>query len=231
MIPPHRPIMQRAFVIGNGPSLRKTNLDLLVGEISFAVNHISDIYPFVKWRPTHYVRAEEATSADPSVYVADMELHVLRLRCQTWANTWFIKATGGLAKEPNFHTIVACPHYATHFDNQEAPHLWHMPLLCTFGSTVNVAIQIAIQQGYGPIYLLGCDLGYTEGGQNHYSDDYEISAGKLRAARYANMDTLAAHMVAARSSPVPIYNAGVGGQLEAYPRIKLEQLFRNKVVA
>ena len=217
----------RAFVVGNGSSLNETNLDLLQGEVSFAVNGISAIYPKTLWHPTYYVRAEEAATAAPEFYTEDILLHVRELKCETWANTWFLKALEGerIGKEPNFHALNACPHYATHFDCKDAPHLWHMPLLCTFGSSVHVAIQIAVNLGYSPIYLLGCDVDYEDEKPNHFHPVYERGAGKLREARYTNMDLIAAHMVAARSSPVPIFNAGVGGRLEVYERVKYERLF------
>jgi hypothetical protein len=144
------------------------------------------------------------------------------LRCEVWANVWFVKEMPELSRSKKFHAISSCAHHLKHFDEQDSPHLWHFPLLCSFGSTVNVAIQIAVQHGFGPIYLVGCDLGFEKDKQNHFSEEYKAGT---RSARYNNMDILAAHMVAARSSPVKIYNATVGGELEAYERVRLESLF------
>lgn len=217
----------RAFVIGNGPSLRSTPLDRLKGEISFATNRIHLIYPHTTWRPTHYVRAEEMTMPDQDVWKVDITTH-LEMKVEVWCNKWFMKWIRNMGKHnpKQVHIIKPCPHYQYHFDVPECPHLWHMPRLCTFGSSVNVAIQIAVQQGFSPIYLIGCDLGYSIHPQAHfdphYTDGYQ---GYLREARYADMDTLTAHAIAARSSPAPIYNATLGGYLEAYPRVKFEELF------
>lgn len=213
--------MPRAFIVGNGLSLKQTNLELLKGEVCYGVNSINLIYPHTTWRPTIYIRAEEAETQSPAVYREDMRMHLEDIKCEVWANQWFIKEAPELGKYKNFHTIAACDHYIKHFDQQDSPHLWHLPLLCTFGSSVNVAIQLAVQQGYGPIYLIGCDLDYKEK-HNHFDENYTVGS---RSPRYNNMDILAAHMVAARSSPVKIYNAGVGGSLEAYERVKLESLF------
>jgi len=211
----------RCFVVGNGKSLASTNLELLQNEACFGVNSISLIYPYTKWRPKFYVRAEEAATQSPLNYVEDLRLHIEDLKCEVWANVWFLKGMQELDRNRNFHAIASCTHHLKHFDEQDSPHLWHFPLLCGFGSSVNVAIQIAVQRGFGPIYLVGCDLDYKEK-QNHFDDNY--TAG-MRSPRYNNMDILAAHMVAARSSPVKIYNAGVGGTLEAYERVVLEKLF------
>lgn len=211
----------RAFIVGNGKSLRQTNLNLLKNEVSFGVNSISSIYSSTEWRPTIYVRAEEADTQSPLNYVEDMRLHIEELKCEVWANIWFLKSIQGLDKGSNFHPIASCAHHLKHFDEQDCPHLWHLPLLCSFGSSVNVAVQIAVQKGYDPIYLVGCDLDYKDK-NNHFDDNYAVGT---RSPRYNNMDILTAHMVAARSSPVKIYNAGVGGSLEAYERVELESLF------
>jgi len=210
----------RAFVVGNGPSLAKTNLDKLAGEVSFAVNRIHLIYPRTSWRPTHYVRGEEQSLKSAAKYHEELQIHI-DLGCDVWANLWFTKFT---SMEVN--TIKSCWHYTNHFDEPKAPHLWHLPMICSYGSSVNVAIQIAVQQGYKPIYLVGCDLGYRDNQPSHFTPDYEKGIeGDLRPARYANLDTLTAHMVAARSSPVKIFNATVGGELEVYERVKCESLF------
>lgn len=216
--------MTRAFIIGNGPSLAHTPLELLQqhNEVSFAVNRIHLHYPKTAWRPTHYVRAEEASLKSAKKYHDEVRLHV-EMGCEVWANLWFTKFTD-LGDKVNI--IKSCWHYMNHFDEPNAPHMWHLPMICTFGSSVNVAIQIAVQQGRKPIYLVGCDLGYRDGQPCHFSPDYEKDIQEdLRPARYANLDTLTAHMAAARSSPVKIYNATIGGELEVYERVDFRSLF------
>jgi hypothetical protein len=217
--------MTRAFIIGNGPSLAQTPLELLQQnkEISFAVNRIHFHYPSTTWRPTHYVRAEEQSLKDATKYHDEVRLHI-EMGCEVWVNHWFTKTTD---MNDKVNRIKACFHYNNHFDQDKAPHLWHLPLLCSFGSSVNVAIQIAVQQGFGPLYLVGCDLGYRDGQPNHMHPDYEKDIQEdLRPAKYANLDTLNAHMVAVRSSPVKIYNAGIGGELEVYERMEFRSLFQ-----
>lgn len=58
--------MTRAFVVGNGPSLKDMCLDKLVGEVTFAMNRIDLLYGPAPdygirgtvWRPTYYVFIE-----------------------------------------------------------------------------------------------------------------------------------------------------------------------------
>jgi hypothetical protein len=212
--------VSRAFILGNGPSLNVTNLDLLVGEISFGVNRIAGIYPKTKFRPTHYVRAEEAsTGSDPALYRSDMELH-RELGCEIWANRFF--TIPGL----KYKQIHGCSHYGMHFDNPDCPTLYHLPILCTFGHSVNVAIQIALGVlKVDAVYLVGCDMGYREGKVNHFDEHYTKGVGELRDARYTELDILQAHMIAARSFPNRIFNATIGGSLEVYPRVEFGSLF------
>lgn len=215
----------RAFIVGNGPSLNDTPLDKLAGEVSFATNRIRLIYPKTKWRPTHYVRAEEMAMPNPEIWKEDLTVHLEDKNCEVYCNLWFPKWLERigypLVKDSKLHLLNACAHYQHHYEDKESPHLWHFPKICTFGSSVNVAIQIAVQLGYGPLYLIGCDLGNMDHFDPTYQDGYE---GQLREKRYALMDTIQAHMVAVRSSPVPIYNATIGGQLEVYPRVLLSEV-------
>lgn len=230
--------MSRCFVIGNGPSLAATNLDLLENEVTFGCNRIHLLYPKTKMRVKHYVRSEGMelfNFPDPSIWAEDVLYHLNIPDCHVWVNPYFRinlsragDTTDWAEKKPGMVTwIGACSHYLTHYDMDDCPVTWHLPNFCSFGSSVTVAIQIAASLGYSPIYLIGCDLGYVEGAASHFTPDYEKGYEKmLRPARYANMDTLMGHIIAKRSSPVPIYNATIGGHLEAYERVNYEDLFK-----
>lgn len=203
--------MTRAWIAGNGKSLNQTDLNLLKGETSFAVNNIHLIYPKTDWRPTHYVRAEGYKI--PNDWEESIRVHK-ELGCEMWTNECFGR---------EFNAIHTCQHNLKHFNSPECPHMLHLPVLCGFGSSVNVAVQIAMLKGYSPLYLIGCDLGYQNGKPNHFDENYEN--GFEQDTRYANMDTLEAHVIASRSG-YEVYNATVGGNLEVYPRVDFEGLFK-----
>lgn len=204
--------MPRCFVVGNGASLKNTNLSLLKNDISIACNNVQKIYPFTDWRPSIYVRAEEAGTLGPEDWQESVDTHT-QLGCEMWLNDHFVHGDKSKAK------IKSCAHYRRHFDNPNCPHLLHLPILCTFGSSVNVAVQIAMLKELSPIYLVGCDL---DADMNHFSESYRH--GKEQANRYAQLDALEAHIIAARSR-YPIFNATVGGNLEVYERVALESLY------
>jgi len=219
--------MKRAFVVGNGPSLANTPLDLLNGEVSFATNRISLIYDNTDWRPSYYIRAEGFelfNEPDPSLWMDDIHLHLDLPNTEVYCNAYFSKHLG--TGNHGANRLGLCTHYTKHFESDECPYMWHLPVLCSYGSSVNVAIELAVSMGYGPIYLIGCDLGYKDNESSHFSKDYEDGYwDMLRPAKYANLDTLMAHMIAAGSSPVPIYNATLGGELEVDERVDYEGLF------
>ena len=89
-----------------------------------------------------------------------------------------------------------------------------------------MAIQLAIQIAlYDEIYLIGCDLGHKEGASNHFIGRYAINRGVTRRqAVKRNMANAMGHQLAFENSPIPIYNATIGGHLEVYPRVNLEDI-------
>ena len=210
----------RCFIIGNGPSLAHTPLDRLQDDITIAVNNVHLIYPSTDWRPTIYVRAEQGDTLEPEHWKTSIQTQMDGV-AEIWCNDYFLRPRFGIENVRPVKVIKSCAHYLRHFDSPDCPHMLHMPILCTFGSSVNVAIQIAMMKELSPIYLVGCDLGYKDGQHNHFTKDYEH--GREQPSRYANLDTLAAHMIAARSG-YEIHNATLGGELEVYPRVDLEAI-------
>ena len=218
--------MNRAFIIGNGPSLANTPLELLKGEVCFATGRIHLIYPKTTWRPTHYVMTEGAdtTQAMKDDFGEQIKLGITLWLSRGWKGNytnWNLRKYE--QKTTTINWIKTCEEHTGVHAGLHAPKVWHLPDLCGFGSSLNVAMQIACQEGYNPLYLIGCDLGYEDGGNNHFDESYDVGL-KLRPASDANSDCLWAHNIAFRSSPIPIYNATRGGKLDVYPRVKLEEV-------
>jgi hypothetical protein len=108
----------------------------------------------------------------------------------------------------------------------KVPECWHFPQVCKFGGSIPMTIQLAVQEGFDEIYLIGCDLGHKEGTSNHFHEDYAVSRGiTAEKAVKRNEANRMGHEYCLRNSPVPIYNATVGGELEVYPRVEYDSLF------
>lgn len=209
----------RAFIIGNGPSLAVTPLDLIAGEVSFACNHIDLIYDSTSWRPTHYVRGEYKLLATNCV-----ELHLeMGISCHV----------GGRYKElgkkySNYHKLQGmCGHGGMKAGDLWEPEEWHMPMICQFGGSVPTAMQVALNLGYDELVLLGCDLGYESNKCNHFHPDYPDDDKTEMAINESTI--LSGHECGIRyhkrrGLSYNVINATVGGKLELYPRARLEDL-------
>ncbi|MCK5617555.1 hypothetical protein KAR91_87635 [Candidatus Pacearchaeota archaeon] len=76
-------------------------------------------------------------------------------------------------------------------------------------------VQIAKVEEYGPIYLIGCDLG-----TDHFDPDYgywnEMPEDEAKRTQI--------HMHEIINSEVEVYNATVGGELEVYERVDMREV-------
>lgn len=197
----------RAWLIGNGPSLAHTPLHLLAGETCFATGRIHLLFDQTVWRPTHYVRVEES-GIDIAAWADDVKA-VLTCGAALYLSAGF----RGHYHDYNLRQHEQPGTRVEWVETCDGNHGcgWHLPRLCFKGGSLLVAIQIAISEGYEPLYLLGCDLG-----NRHFCDDYE--RGEVRKD-----DTWLriGHAAALMDSPVAIYNATLGGNLNMYERVDM----------
>lgn len=208
----------RAYIIGNGKSLKPEQLNRIIGQPSFACNRINLIYPETKWRPTHYVHPESLAPDVPFI-----QEHVdMGIPC--WIGEHFTQ----IEDAPNIKWLNDCHHHLYNFNDEEVPDEWHMPQPCTFGGSVNVAMQAAVLRGFDELVLLGCDLEYRNGkGKSHFSRQYEH--GKEQPAFYAARNALFGHLQALnwirrKHKDIRVLNATEGGMLELWERVRLEDV-------
>jgi hypothetical protein len=101
-------------------------------------------------------------------------------------------------------------------------------------------IQIALNLGYNPIYLIGCDHYYPgeielesnvvihTGEKTHFIDGYRTKGLKSNKADIGKMNT--AYTIArqfADSKNVHIYNLTRGGHLEVFVRKNIDEVLQN----
>lgn len=225
--------MSRIFLVGSGPSLAQTPMDLLIGEHCMAMNKIGRIveYHGWKWRPTHYFKIDintvDHSHKDEIMWAVDNECQMFlweQLRegySKNHINYEIIPE--GLGELPRTTWIKKCKHTPYQHGNYKAAQSWHFPEICTAYGGMSSMIQIAVLLGYTEIYLLGCDLGYTpDVNQNHAIPNY--TKDRRDKSDMDNGNMLALHKMAKRCSPIPIYNATIGGYLEVYPRVDLMEV-------
>ena len=213
----------RAFVVGNGPSLARTHLHRLAGEVSYAMQRIHLIYPHTSWRPTHWVCVDRDPDTDGR-WLQDASFHLMQGYPCYFRSHWI----DDLPHVPNARFLNMCAHYDSGIGGPQTPTAWHLPEICRYGGSMATALQLALLGGYDPVYVIGADLGLTaDPTTNHFSPDYgrRLPADEVDRdnAMLVNMHRLA--HTAYREAGVEIFNATLGGQLEEYPRADFHSLF------
>jgi hypothetical protein len=142
-----------------------------------------------------------------------------------------IECASDIPDAPNLHRETVCEHRSPMDSTNPAEFggPWHLPQLCRYGGSALMAIQLAVRLGYSPLYVIGCDLGYRDAdNQNWFARDYlPPDAYKADQARRWNALLEEAHGIAKMECDkrgIGIFNAGLGGDLRAYPRVSLEEV-------
>ncbi len=219
---------RRCFIIGNGPSLKQTDLRRLRKEITFGCNAIfliEELYPF---KPTYYViedrliaedRAEEINSFNGSV-----KLYPWDQRCRLNGNAYY-PLVRTYEPYPQFSDDISCAVYT--------------------GWTVTyISLQLAWYMGIRDIYLVGVDGTYvslsnpddncvitsTTKDHNHFHPDYY---GPGRRWHRPQPERIKAAYECAASFALRnngrIQNATRGGQLNIFPRVDYDVVTNNLV--
>ena len=157
---------KRLFVMGNGPSLNKMNLELLANDYVFATNGCFLLFDRISWRPHFYTCVDTRVLPDraPDIiemhkYCPDMMMFfpkILRIydgtgKCMN--TTDFIPhATNRYFFDDFPMAIQDLPRSAFSLDAEKGLVIPH---------TVTVTmLQLAYFLGFDEIYLIGCDTSY-----------------------------------------------------------------------
>jgi hypothetical protein len=215
--------VNRIYLVGNGVSLKETNLDLLAGLPSMGVNKIHKIYNRTRWRPTHYLKVDYS-AFDAGDWKDEILQHAhLGELCLLW-NGFHGGITslnqqygldGGIGDFFNVRYIGHCEHH------MQGKGAWHN--VCTgLNSILTMAIW-AVELGFEEIVLVGCDSKFTTPPEDHFAEDYYKEWDSGYADRN-NRNVLAAHKIIKKHCPVPVFDATVNGSLKLYKKVKLEDL-------
>ena len=220
---------ERCFIIGNGPSLKAKDLDLLQAqmELSFAFNRIFYIFSQTSWRPTYYIsqdyRMLQSCVAEVNKIPAKMRMIPSELK-------WYY----------NIDISLATYFHLKNRHDPETPVFSNRINKCIYNSNTVVitAIQIAIYMGFKDIYLLGVDHRFhtsiNSRGEiliDNKVDDYftkEYNADK-RSLYIPNLEKSTQDFIAIKSfaeaHSTRVYNCTRGGNLEVFDRIDFDSLF------
>ncbi len=212
---------ERCFIIGNGPSLKKTDLTKLRNEKTFGLNRIYLLFDTLGFSTSYYVCSNQLVL---SQFKDEITRQVPVPKFSVWENY-------AIANDiPQI--LFVYRHNAAGFYHDISKGVWG-------GATVTyMAMQIAFYMGFHEVILIGVDHSFSTTGTphkiiescgddpNHFAPNY---FGKgvlwqlpdLETSEYAYSLARKHYEHAGRS----IRDATLGGKLEVFPKVDYNSLW------
>lgn len=213
----NRNIGEKAVVLCNGPSLNKTNFSLLEEVYTFGLNKINLLFDKTEFRPSCIVSVNPFVIEQNSSFFNYTDIPLFLDS----------KAINYIPKSKNISFLHSTMYRGFAKD-------------CSFsidqGYTVTfVALQLAYHMGFSNVALVGCDHTFDTKGPsnktvvsgerdpNHFDPNY-FSGGQKWQLPDLFESEISYKMAkeAYEEDGRIIYNATSGGELEIFPRVKLE---------
>ncbi|MEM9773217.1 MAG: 6-hydroxymethylpterin diphosphokinase MptE-like protein [Chloroflexota bacterium] len=226
---------ERAFVIGNGPSLNLLDLTLLKDEVSIGCNGLFILFDNMGFVPPYYTCEDKLVGEDRARELNNLKgtnkvfPYDLRHFLKSDEDTTYVNFIRG--------DYVGYPRISTDFANE-----------AYWGGTVTfLNLQLAIHLGCTTIYMIGFDHNYVlpdeirtneidnnvkkvihskEADINHFDPSYFGPGYRWHNPNVARMER--SYVVArkfAEANNIKIYNATIGGKLEVFERVDYSSLF------
>ena len=213
---------KRAFIIGNGPSLKQTDLSKLKGELTFGLNRIYLIFPTLGFGTTYFVSVNDLVIEQCINDISALPMP----KFLSWRSCRFFPA--GPLPATFLYTTYDNPSFARDVRRR----VWES------ATVTYVSLQLAFHMGFEQIILVGVDHNSKVPGKanativsqgddpNHFNPayfgkgfrwqlpDFEMSEFGYRLARQA-------YEAAGRQ----VLDATVGGKLTVFPKVDYLSLF------
>ena len=216
---------KRAFVIGNGPSLKKTDLSKLRDEITIGMNRIYIAFPEWGFTTTYLCVTNDLVVEQ---FVDDF-IALPIPKFIAWRSHRHFKPELPISLLPTF---VYTSYTGPRFTGDVRGRVWE-------GATVtNLALQLAFHMGVDKAILIGVDHNFTSKGDanktvvsdgddpNHFMPNY---FGKGVKWQLPDLDTseigYALARDAYRRAGREVIDATVGGKLTIFPKVDYNTLF------
>ena len=214
---------ERCFIIGNGPSLKKTDLARLKGEYTFGLNRIYLLFPELGFSTTYYVAINDLVIEQCAREIAGLSIP----KFIAWhSNRHFQRL-------PEDLIFLYTTYTGMQFAYDMTRRVWE-------GATVtNVALQLAYYLGFRQVILIGVDHNFADKGKanetvvsqgddlNHFSTAY---FGKGFRWQLPDLDTSEIGYTLARQAfqkaGREVLDATVDGKLMVFPKVDYNTLFK-----
>jgi hypothetical protein len=213
---------ERCFIIGNGPSLRATDLKKLRNELTFGLNRIYLLFPELGFTTTYFLSMNDLVIEQCAAEILALPIP----KFLTWRARRFLQPTA----DTNFlYTTYTGPKFARDVTGR----LWE-------GATVTyVALQLAYHMGFEKVILIGVDHNFVTKGDanktitsqgddpNHFAPNYFGKGFKwqlpdLETSERAYRMAKAAYEADGRE----VLDATIGGKLMVFPKVDYNDLFK-----
>ena len=212
---------ERCFIIGNGPSLKETDLNKLRGEFTFGMNRIYLLFPDLGFPTSYYVSVNSLVIEQCAADIRGLPVP----KFLSWRSHDLIEPTDDMI-------FLHTPYSGPKFEPDARQRLWE-------GATVTyVALQLAYYMGFETAVLIGVDHSFTTQGKpnttivsegddpNHFNAGY---FGKGFRWQLPDLDTSEQAYVLARQAYEAdgrsVLDATVGGKLNIFPKVNFQELF------
>jgi hypothetical protein len=212
---------ERCFIIGNGPSLKKTDLKRLKNERTFGMNRIYLGFPEMGFETTYFLTINSLVVEQCAADIRALSMP----RFISWRSRRLIGASPGLIF---LHTTYTGPKFA-----QDARgRLWEG------GTVTNIALQLAYHMGFRQAILIGVDHSYSAQGKpnttvvsqgedrdhfnaNYFGKGFRWQLPDLETSEHGYQTARQAYEAAGRQ----ILDATIGGKLTIFPKVDYNSLF------
>lgn len=213
---------KRCFILGNGPSLRQTNLTKLHDEFTFGLNRIYLLFPELGFNTTYYVSVNY-------LVIRQCAQEIMQLQMPKFI-PWGSRRDLQKVTPDTIFMNTSCPGRGFTMDARRP--LWA-------GATVTyVALQLAYHLGFQQVILIGVDHNFPSKGPpgqtvisqgddpNHFSPNY---FGKGFTWQLPDLETSEISYRLARNAfekdGRQVLDATIGGKLSIFPKVDYDTLF------
>ncbi|UCG13682.1 MAG: DUF115 domain-containing protein [Deltaproteobacteria bacterium] len=224
---------ERAFLVGNGPSLNITPLHLLQDEFTLCFNRFNLMFERLNWMPDMYMCVDERVAEDMA---PEINAFVNRFRYAVFPDVH----PGGV----DFREFIGDGENVFWLSLDWGGFYQDLPRCGLGGTVANVGLQVLSFMGFSPIYLVGVDMDYKDhetalkedqrnwtsvrdDDPNHFDPRYFGTGRKYHYPRVVEnmLPSLERAKDITDSLGIQVLNAGVGGLLETFPRVEFSSLF------
>ncbi len=213
---------ERCFIIGNGPSLNRTDLSRLKNEFTFGMNRIFLMFEELGFSTTFFVSMNDLVIEQSVEDIQNLEIpKFVNWRARKW-----------LKPQDDLYYLYAT-YAGPKFAKLATRRMWE-------GATVTyVSLQLAYYFGFSEVILIGVDHSFATKGKanttitsqgddpNHFNPKY---FGKGFRWQLPDLETSEVAYAMARNAYEKagrrVVDATVGGKLTIFPKVEYDSLFK-----